>query len=172
MAAQTQEKNIQQVHPMNRVKQHFDSIWQSLELIPDERERDRAQKMMIMAWNQMAGLMSDAQREIAGGDALIQAALAAATSMSEQRAAALKEIERLQKHLDAGNLAAYQAVMGGLAFEIGNAMGISPEAARLLFDSLIGDLDDFEEVHGVTADQIHAFRGAMVTMLRALRGEG
>ena len=156
---------------MNGVKQHFNSIWQSLDLIPDEGERAQAQKVLMATWNQMAGLMSDAQREIASGDALIQAALAAATHMGTQRAEALKEIERLQKHLDAGQKAAYQAVIEGIAFEIGDAMGIPADAGRLLFDALIGDLDDFPEVYGVSAEQIHAFRGAMVTMLRALRGE-
>lgn len=174
MAAQTQsreESNIQPAHPLTGMQQYFNSVWQSLELIPDEHERRRAQKVLKLTWKQLAGLMDDAQREIQSGDALIQAALAAATALSEQRAEALKEIERLQSHLDAGAQGAYAVVMQVIAGEIGNAMGISPDAARLLFDALIGDLDDFPEIYGISGEQIHAFRGAMVTMLKALRGE-
>lgn len=177
MAAQTQqtqpveESNVQPAHPMNSVGQYFNSVWQSLELIPDENERKRAQKTIKAAWKKMAGLMDDAQREIQSGDAIIQSLLAGATLMAGQRAEALKEIERLQQHLDAGEQAAYATVIQSIAFEIGNAMGINPEAARLLFDALIGDLDDFPDVYGISGEQIHAFRGAMVTMLKALRGE-
>lgn len=172
MAAQTVgDQDIQAAHPMAGVQVYFNSVWQSLESIPDERERRWAQKHLKAAWQQMARLMDDAVREIQNGDALIQAALAAATTLSEQRADALREIERLQHHLDAGAQMAYQDVMGRIAVEIGNAMGISAEAARLLFDSLIGDLDDFPEVYGISGEQIHAFRGAMVAMLKALRGE-
>ena len=166
MAAQT--KQIQQTHPMSKVGLHFNSVWQSLELISDEGERRRAQKMLKLAWGQMAGLMDQALREIQNGDALIAAALAAATANSEQRAAAVREVDRLQKQLDEGEQVAYRAVIENIAFEIGNAMGISPDAGRLLFDTLIGDLDDFEDVHGISGEQIHAFRGAMVAMLKAL----
>jgi hypothetical protein len=176
MAAQTQDQaqnqasNIQPAHPMTGVQEYFTSVWKSLELIPDAKARRRAQKALKASWDQMAGLMEDAQREIQSGDALIQAALAAATALSEQRGEALKEIARLQQHLDARDAGTYARVMESIAIEIGNAMGINPEAARLLFDALIGDLDDFPEVYGISGEQIHAFRGAMVAMLTALRG--
>jgi DNA repair exonuclease SbcCD ATPase subunit len=170
MAAQIQdESDIEIAHPLSGVQTYFQSVLDSIQTIPDKQERKRARNALMAAWNEIAGMMDHAQREIQNGDALIQAALAAATSMGEQRAEALKEIERLQNHLDAGEQAMYGAVMQHMAGEIGNAMGISPEAGRLLFDALIGDLDDFEDVHGVSAEQIHAFRGAMVAMLRALQ---
>lgn len=168
MAAQ--QKDIQQVHPLNGVTAYFHSLWAALEAIPDAATRTQARNTLEATWKELAGLMEHAQREIQNGDALVEAALSAATTLSQQRAEALREIERLQRHLDAGQGAAYDVVMSSIAFEIGAAMGISPEAARLLFDALIGDLDDFPDVHGVSAEQIHAFRGAMVAMLRALRG--
>lgn len=173
MAAQTQpiepDSELQPVHPMTGMQQHFTALMASIKTIPDKDERRQAKNALMAVWQEMAGLLDKAQREIQNGDALIQAALAAATSMGQQRAEALKEIERLQNHLDAGQQAMYVAVMQHMAGEIGNAMGISEEAARLLFDALIGDLDDFEDVHGVAPEQIHAFRGAMVAMLRALQ---
>jgi len=164
-----QQKQVQQAHPMNGVKEYFGALWTALDQIPDPTTRTQARNTLQAAWKELAALMEHAQREIQNGDALVEAALAAATTLAEQRVAALREIERLQKRLDAGNKAAYEAVMEGIAFEIGNAMGIPADAARLLFDALIGDLDDFPEVYGVSGEQIHAFRGAMVTMLKALQ---
>jgi len=171
MAAQTKQSNqIQKNHPMTGVQVYFKSLWDALEQIPDPAIRTQARNTLRAAWNDLSMLMDHAQREIQNGDALVEAALAAATSLSQQRAEAVREIERLQSHMDAGAAETYAVVMGSIAAEIGNAMGIGPEAARLLFDSLIGDLDDFPDAHGISGEQIHAFRSAMVTMLRALKG--
>lgn len=112
----------------------------------------------------MIGLMDHAQREIQNGDALIEAALAAATVLSQQRTEAVGEIERLQRE-------AYEDAMQGIATAVGASMGIDREAVMLLFDSLVGDAD-FPAVHGVEPEQVQAFRGAMVAMLRAMRGGG
>lgn len=172
MAAQRQQVQQQDTHPMNGVKESFGALWTALEEIPDPVLRSHARKTLEATWNDLAGLLDHAQREIQNGDALIEAALSAAMTLSQQRSEALREIERLQKHLEAGQQAAYEVVMQGLSLEIGAAMGISPDAARLLFDTLIGDLDDFPAVHGVAPEQIHAFRGAMVAMLKALKGGG